>query len=173
MISIYQFNNILDDREFHKRSEILQNDSWKLLNKPDQTDNEHRFWIKDLMQDTFYTTDLFETVKHTVSQHNFDVELHRVYANGQTFGQHGRLHQDYSNAEQWTFLIYFNHQWDIHWGGHTIVKDLDEDKFYSFLPVPNSAIFFRGDLWHVGLEPTSVCPIMRTTVAYKLNIKET
>lgn len=173
MKDIFQYYDILDSREFHEQAEHLLNTDWKLLNKPDNNADSPVFWIKYLNDDKFYTEYLFYLIKNIVAEDGFDVELVRVYANGQRFGQSGKLHQDYENNEQWTFLIYFNHTWDIHWGGHTVIKDLTEDNFYSFFPVPNSALFFRGDLWHVGLEPTSVCPLMRTSVAYKLKTKET
>jgi hypothetical protein len=172
MQDIFQYYDILDTREFHEQADSLLNSEWKLLNKPDKDPNSPVFWIRYLNDDKFYTGHLFNIIKETVAKDGFDIELIRVYANGQRFGQPGKLHQDYSTDEQWTFLIYFNHTWDIHWGGHTVIKDINDDKFYSFYPVPNSALFFRGDLWHVGLEPTSVCPLMRTSVAYKFKMKE-
>ena len=166
---VYQYQEVLDRRDFHEQAEFLQKGEWKFENKSDQSDpNSLTFWMKKLSDDKFFTEHLFDIIKNLIKDIGFDVELLAVYANGQTFGQSGTLHQDCEDDRHWTFLMYFNHNWDIHWGGHTILKDLNEDKFYSFLPVPNSAIFYRGDLWHVGLEPTRTCPILRTSVAYKL-----
>jgi Rps23 Pro-64 3,4-dihydroxylase Tpa1-like proline 4-hydroxylase len=168
-MEILQYQNILSDKEFHEQAEFLQQTEWRFVGKSNRS--SPNFWITELNDNTFFTETLFAKIKELVKADGFDVDLLKVYANGQTYGLSGDFHQDHFNDSHWTFLVYFNHNWSADWAGHTIIKSEEKQEFLSFLPVPNAGLFFRGDLWHVGMEPSRHCTELRTTVAYKLIVR--
>jgi hypothetical protein len=56
------------------------------------------------------------------------------------------------------------------WGGATIITDID--KYTSIIPRPNTAIIFKGNTLHAGMEPTRNCKELRITIAFKLTCLE-
>lgn len=127
-----------------------------------------KFWYQDLSQDTFFTQTLFNKICKDTAQ---SWSLNRVYANGQTHGLSGELHQDVNNAQPGTFytlLYYVNPEWMPQWGGTTVFSDPRTGQIISHYPTPNSAVFFDSTIWHAGLEPTRYCTELRVTIAFKL-----
>lgn len=171
-MELLQYSNILSENEFHEQAEFLQTTEWRFLNQSDPSGQTAKFWIKDLNNNSFYTKYLFSIIEELLQKENINVELLRVYANGQTTGLPGNFHQDAEDEEHYTFLVYFNHSWNADWGGHTIIKSEETQEFLSFLPVPNSGLFFKGNLWHAGLDPNRHCNTLRVSVAYKLKLTE-
>ena len=131
-----------------------------------QTLQEARFWYCDLGQDPLFTETLFQQICRDTNQ---DWNLLKVYANGQTFGLSGAMHQDVMGGETgqyYTFLYYANPVWYPEWGGTTVFSN-GEDLIVRY-PAPNSVVLFDSTIPHVGLEPTRHCADLRVTVAWKL-----
>jgi hypothetical protein len=93
----------------------------------------------------------------------------RIYANGQVYGQDGDFHQDDTGPNTWTFLIYMNivpaNELE-NWGGETQFKMNDGLKIQ--LPVPNTGVLFRSNIFHKGMAPSNISSGLRVTVAWKL-----
>lgn len=126
-----------------------------------------KFWYMDLMDEPLFTETLLKKIRRETG---VDWILERVYANGQTHGQSGSLHQDVEGVESgryYTLLYYTNNEWKPEWGGHTIFTT--DDGVRTRYPTPNSAVLFDSTIPHAGLEPTKHCSELRVTVAFKLS----
>ena len=134
-------------------------------------DQGFKFWHLDLMNDEFFTKTMFEKICQDTDQ---DRDLHRVYADGQTYGLWGDLREDVTNVEPgkyYTLLYYANPKWENNWGGYTVFIDPATGGTFSRYPTPNSMAFFDSTITHAGLEPTRHCTDIRVTVAFKLSKK--
>lgn len=130
--------------------------------------NAIRFWYMDLNDDTFFTRRIFNRI---VEQTQTSWRLITVYANGQTHGLPGDLHQDEVGVEPkkfYTVLYYANPDWQPTWGGSTVFTNSDTGEIMLRHPTPNSMSIFDSTIWHAGLEPTRHCTDLRVTVAFKL-----
>ena len=92
----------------------------------------------------------------------------RQYANGHTFGQGGRAHQDDGRPGTWTMLYYPMLEWRPEWEGETIWVNQAGDVLASVRPVPNRAVFFDSRIPHAGRAPSRICAALRVTIAFKL-----
>jgi len=162
-MSINQYTDIFDQKEV----DII----WKYLSKPDwefwhisNPESKNFFWYMNLEDNSFFTRDLFEKIKQ-VTENNFSIE--RVYANGQTFGLDGEFHIDDPDDNAYTFLYYPMKNWNLSWGGETVILDPD-GIINSIYPMPNSAIIFPSNWLHCGKSPSKNFTDLRVTIAYKL-----
>jgi hypothetical protein len=154
-------------QDFNRVSSFLsENSNWTLSGK--SNDVTPKFWYLDLNSDAFFTEYLFRNIRELCKA---DFKLKRVYANGQTFGQDGAFHQDDTEPNTFTFLMYLN-SIDVgdleRWGGETQFKN--DEGFLSFVPMTNSALLFDSRLWHRGMSPNRHVDGMRITVAWKLSL---
>ncbi len=125
------------------------------------------FWRMDLKDDEFFNKYLLNMIEEKTQQH---YELYDVYANGHTFGTSGSFHVDWHDASGRTFLFYANPFWRIEWGGKTV---FDVDGEYHFtIPKPNSAILFPGIIPHAAEGTSRSFVGLRTTIAWKLILKD-
>jgi 2OG-Fe(II) oxygenase superfamily len=161
---IDNYLNFLDVNDFNKI--LIQNSkNWELGGKSKK--NGKKFWYLDLTSDPFYSDYLKRKIEETVKGR---LELLRVYANGQTFGQDGEFHQDAQEPGHYTFILYTNLVDKIDsWGGETQFKI---DNFLrSYQPVTNSALFFNSTIFHRGLGPSrDAGDAMRVTIAWKFRV---
>lgn len=128
-----------------------------------------KFWYMDLNDDEFFTSTLLDRVRQNTG---VDWQLDTAYANGQTHGLSGELHQDVIGAEPdqyYTFLYYANPEWHPTWGGTTVFTNPEDGATVVKYPTPNSGVLFDSTVWHAGLEPTRHCKTLRVTVALKLH----
>lgn len=144
----------------------VKNDRWYFggySNDPATT----RFWYMDLSSDPVFSQDL---LAHITDLTGTQWRLDRVYANGQTHGLSGGMHQDTggSDGSWFTFLYYVGPVWQPDWGGATVFHDRDTGALQMYYPNPNSGILFDAAIWHQGQEPTRQCKELRVSVAWKL-----
>jgi len=96
-----------------------------------------------------------------------DFVLKRVYANGQDIGEDGEFHQDDTDPDAWTFLLYMN---TIEDGGETEFQVGDDKTILRQKAILNTGILFKADILHRGLGPKSGTET-RITVAWKLMVR--
>jgi Rps23 Pro-64 3,4-dihydroxylase Tpa1-like proline 4-hydroxylase len=122
----------------------------------------------ELMDDPFFSKEFLAQIEQLT---NKKYEVNRIYANGQTYGQPGNIHQDvytdYAPELYKTFLYYVNPEWNINWGGSTQIIQ-PTGQVDTIIPVKNSAIIFNSTLNHFANETSRYCTEMRVTVAFKL-----
>jgi Rps23 Pro-64 3,4-dihydroxylase Tpa1-like proline 4-hydroxylase len=162
------FDNVLCEQNYNYCFEkTLNGNQWQLIGFS-KNPSDYKFWYMDLENDSFFTNDFLKIIEQ-LSDKKF--ELQRVYANGQTYGQPGNIHQDiyteYAPELYHTFVYYVNPRWDLSWGGSTqIIHPTGEVD--TIMPQKNTAILFPSVFNHVGLEPSRYCPDLRVTIAFKL-----
>jgi hypothetical protein len=162
---IVLFDNFLHVADFAEVTRKVDCGSWKYSNTSN-FNSAKKFFMMELDEDKFFS----EYIKGAIeARSGKKFKLLRVYANGQVYGQDGDFHQDDPGPNTWTFLIYMNivpaNELE-NWGGETQFKMNDGLKIQ--LPLPNTGVLFRSNIFHRGMAPTSPSSGLRVTVAWKL-----
>jgi hypothetical protein len=97
----------------------------------------------------------------------------RQYANGHTYGLGGQPHADDHRPGSYTLLYYPIQEWNDGWDGETVFFDEHGEIVRAVRPRPNRAIVFDSRIPHAGRAPSRICPALRVTVAYKLEVVAT
>ena len=172
-MQIQYYGDVLDLEQWqYVVNTTLHGSSWKFSGASNDSNNDElNFWFMDLSSNKFFTETMFEKVK---SLSGLNVSMDRVYANGQTHGLSGSLHQDVvnGNGKYFTFLYYVGPFWNPTWGGSTVFHNPENDTIYTQYPTPNGGLLFDSEIWHAGIEPTRHCKELRVTIAYKLRLEE-
>jgi hypothetical protein len=128
------------------------------------------FWNLKLNQDTFFTEELFTTVKETVeTKFNELVELYDVYANGHTAGAQGDMHRDGPDNFR-TFLVYCNREWAVEHCGGTVFFDDYKNEYITHQFIPFDCIYFHANIEHFSQTVSHSFRGLRTSVAFKLKL---
>ena len=165
-IPIYHFKNCMQVNDFERIKDIISKTQWTYTGRS-HPGQPYKFWEMVLDNNPFFTHYLKEYIEH-ITGRKFR-GLKRVYANGQAHGQDGYFHQDDTEPNTWTFLLYTNtiDQNEIEtWGGETQFKT--PLGILSQFPYTNHGILFRSDIVHKGLSPSRHINELRITVAWKL-----
>lgn len=178
------YKRAFTDDDFAEAQKYLYRNKWGLQVSRTNHQSHKQFWMMDLSDEPFFTEKLFTNVTSIIGS-NFEIQ--RVYANGQTYGQSGVPHEDSSDPNAYTFLVYMNREWDILWAGDTIFLNsffdvqTNKQRFFDgdyinktmkISPQPNNAIFFPGRIIHFAESPSRDFYGVRTTLAYKLIKKQ-
>jgi len=163
-------DNIIAWRDFFSQEEknIILDESesahWKLNGFSLDTPLTRLFWFKELIN----CEKIKELFKFKVQNYlNKSIEVNRLYANGQSYGQCGQFHQDIPGCD-YSLVYYFHENWQPEYGGHLMIKN--GSNIESYWPESNSAILFDSNLWHCPLEPTIYCRTQRLSIAFKFRI---
>lgn len=126
------------------------------------------FWYMGLDDEKFFNEYLFNKIQKIVGE---ELILHRCYANGNTFGLPGEIHQDGTEDNHVTFLYYANSIWSHEYGGKTtfIFENDLENKYV--LPAKNRGVYFPALIPHYAEEITRLYAGLRTVVAWKMEKK--
>jgi hypothetical protein len=162
---IEKYENILNKDEYDKLKYILSNKVKWIFGASSSLNSYSKslFWYADLNEFEFITKEFFGKIQQIIGT---EYSLDRVYANGQTLGQDGMWHQDNNNELEHTFLYYFTKNNDVSIIGETYFKINNE--LICNIPIPNSAVFFNGNIWHRGMAPRKEMIDMRITIAFKV-----
>ena len=137
---------------------------WEIQNsneKQDVFDFNTTFLGKNLMDNEYYTSYLFNKIK---KRFNEDYKLVNVYLNGYEALRHGSFHID-SVADR-TVILYIT-PWKPAWGGFTQFM-ISERDHTIVPPILGRLVNFRSDILHKAYAYcNSNCP-MRITAAFKL-----
>jgi hypothetical protein len=129
-----------------------------------------RFWKMDLDGDAVFNA-LWEHVRpRCEALAGASLRVIRQYANGHTYGLGGNPHFDDTRPDTFTLLYYPNPEWKDGWDGETVFYDASGEIAFSVRPRPNRAVFFDSRIPHAGRAPSRLCPALRVTVAYKLEV---
>ena len=156
------FEPVLADK-IHK--DLAFSSRWSFTGTTDNKSSSDilKFWYNDLNKVSLYTKYFFSKIQNITCK---SFLLKTVYANGQTYGLNSHWHVDSNEENDYTFLYYVNHYWNPLWGGNTLFTY--QDKIHTSEFIPNSAILFKSNIPHIGMEPTRSCRELRITVAFKL-----
>jgi SM-20-related protein len=94
---------------------------------------------------------------------------YRCYCNHSSFGDMLFTHTDCQpGSREYTALWYIAPEWDVEWGGETVLFNKDQDAEVAVSPRPGRLLIFDGNILHAGRAPSRVCYAPRYTLAYKL-----
>ena len=121
------------------------------------------FLQKDLMDNEYYTSYLFNKIKKTFDQ---DYKLVKVYLNGYEALRNGSFHTD-GDADR-TVILYIT-PWEPAWGGFTHFMKSQKD--HAIIPpILGRLVNFKSNLIHKAYSFCNQnCP-MRITAAFKLKL---
>lgn len=95
--------------------------------------------------------------------------IRRVYCNHVAYGDMLYTHTDVPDGKQGlTALWYIAPEWDVEWGGETMLYNKDRDAVACVTPRPGRLAIFDGTILHAGRPPNRVCYAPRYTLAFKL-----
>jgi hypothetical protein len=179
---IETFDNFLNDDEIRECTQAVSRPQWEFGAASDPSSPiSTPFWIMKLTDEPFFNTKLLSKIE-SVTGKKFTV--HRIYANGQTFGQDGTYHQDHDIDYGYTFCIYMNKQVTPetidNTGGELIFKipnekndSANDNKKNQFSRVVvetyyNRGILFPARVFHKGLAFNRYNKGLRVCIAWKL-----
>jgi SM-20-related protein len=94
---------------------------------------------------------------------------YRAYCNMSIYGDMLFTHTDSQPGQQeLTALWYLAPQWDVEWGGETLLFNTEGDAEFAVSPRPGRLLLFDGRIRHAGRPPNRICVIPRLTFALKL-----
>ena len=167
---IQEYTSCLSTDDFAKAIELTRHSTGWRFSQSSNKDDGFTFWYLDLTTTPFFTEDVANRIREITG---LDFMIDRVYANGQTYGLCGSVHRDRQPCEQGeyrTFLLYTHPEWDMSWGGMTVIYDEDTKEETIIIPKPNHAVLFDSKMPHIGYEPTRHCKELRVSVAFKLSL---
>jgi hypothetical protein len=94
---------------------------------------------------------------------------YRCYCNHAAYGDMLFTHTDSQpGAVEFTALWFIAPEWDVEWGGETLLFNKERDAEVAVSPRPGRLLIFDGSILHAGRPPSRVCYAPRYTLAYKL-----
>lgn len=176
--SVQIWDNLLDDRFLLDLDEESNLYNWNLNNGsnknsfPYNKKGDHVFWgchfTEKLPKNIKMLYDFI--MKYVVEE---PYKLNFTMVNGQSLGQHGKVHQDavYNSGER-TLMVFINLKWQKEWGGEFQLldgKDNENSKIIKNIEyIPGRIIIFDGNIPHRGLAPT-VPYVVRKSLVFRLS----
>lgn len=160
-----KYRSFLDHKDLEVIDKTVHTHRWSLGHTSNNT-TEPQFWKLELNieDDSYFYTTLFNKIKEITKD---NLKIKSVYFNGHNACSQGKLHQDSTNPNDRTFLIYANLEWHPEWGGGTGFI-LDNNTVEYIYPYPGSAVYFNSTMIHSALPISKEYKGTRLTLAYKL-----
>ena len=153
------FDNSIREKIFNL---IVRRPKWKF----GAGDFDNMFWSMDkLEQEEYFSEYLYGLICSKLNK-TFKNVL-RIYANGQTAGQHGSLHTDDGDV---TILYFPNPHWNQEQQGHLFFSEDGESITQVVEYKPNRLVMFPASLSHYPDAPHRLYPGLRISLAYKLEV---
>ena len=144
--------------------------NWRHSNVSEENDGQ-KFWYANGDDHAFIRDSIREAIIPILSRElaTENINFERFYCNGQSFGEDGSPHSDYSEDHMYGLLYFPMMEWKREWGGEFLIYDENEDIMFSWWPRANSAILFNSNLPHVGKAPVKSCLHIRYSLAIAIN----
>lgn len=168
MDSIQIFDNFLQPHMHEQCLKELEKPKWKFLS------GSYQIWhMGSLNQVPFFNITMRKKVLEIMPAGTNWVD-YDIYANGQTRGQDGSLHQDQQHlSNALSFLYYATPGWIPDYEGDISFYDSDPcNRSYELIKTvqykPNRGVLFPGNIHHKASAPSLVYNGLRTSVVYKM-----
>ena len=166
MDDIVVIDNFLTKEELEQvqNKNCYKDSYWEIQNsseKQDVFDFNTPFLTKNLMDNEYYTSYLFNKIKKFF---DVDYKLVNVYLNGYESLRHGSFHTDL-DADR-TVILYIT-PWKPAWGGFTQFM-ISERDHTIVPPILGRLVNFRSDVLHKAYAYCNQSCPMRITAAFKL-----
>lgn len=160
--------NVLSERKFISLSDELTS-GWALTNFSDNINYStyKNFWGILEKEEDLLLIDCGIDIKLKIQKFlKKNIRLIRCHINGQTFGQSGKFHIDYSTNNTWTFILFCCKYWDTNWGGEFVCYNPLEKK-YMYVPyIPNTGCLIPSNWQHYGSSPNDQTDALRVSVGF-------
>ena len=164
-------NEVLTDTLFNSLQDELV--YWKLTNQS-HLDTDPIFWRQDK---EYKNQNILFKEAQTIIKYKLmkiigkNLKSLRVHTNCATSGQRGSVfHTDDFNSGKLTFVLFANPEWNIQWGGESVVFNPYIDK-YCYTPfIPNCGVCFPSEWEHYGASPLHHTEEARITIAFLYEI---
>jgi len=163
------FEDVLSEEDYASVvDKTLHGDEWRFTGFSNLS-HQFTMWFMDLQNEKFFCETFLRKIEE-LAEKSFIID--RVYANGQTHGIPGDFHRDtdldtYQPELYYTFVYYVNPEWDVRWGGQTVIV-AEDGRLDTIYPKRNCGVLFNSTLLHFGDEPSRHCKDLRVTIAFKL-----
>lgn len=100
------------------------------------------------------------------------LRLYDVEIAANSYGTEGHPHVDCPRPD-WrpahiTAVIYCNPEWDLAWGGETLIFDEAGEVTHAVRPRPGRVTLIMGDPLHVARGVARLCPVPRRVLVFKM-----
>ena len=170
MENIKIIDNFLNNSDLQLLHSIISSKKWDF--GQESTSDGTPFWIMNLDDDIFFSTYIKEKIEDTFEK---KMNLKRVYANGQTYGQDGSYHIDDYQENAITFCLYVHNIDNIDnidniedIGGNLYIKVPNEKMIFAIEPMINRGVLFPSTYIHKGCAFNRYIKNMRVCIAWKL-----
>ena len=163
---IITYEDLFSESERETIRAYLNRPMWNWGHKSSHDSKSAPFWNMLLNKDKYFTDYLFNKIQAITGD---DLILERCYANGNTFGLPGDIHQDSSSEKGVTFMYYANYDWDERFGGKTAFIFENETKY--ILPNKGKCVYFPGLIPHYAEEVARLFAGIRITIVWKMEKK--
>jgi len=162
------FDNFITKEEHSNILMLMESFPWmfgkrtiKKFGEP-KSSSEYMYWTKKILHAYFYIN-ILRKIENKARKR---FKVHRVYINGQTFGQDGKFHKDDDRDNMYTAVIYLS-MYDINFGGST--QFLIDLNLTSVEPVIGRLVLFKSYVQHRALAPLreGSCQL-RQVLVYKM-----
>lgn len=109
---------------------------------------------------------IWDTLNYTFKEEGINLIPERAILNLYNHGDSSWLHKDCESDKAWTVIIYLNDQWDINWGGDTVIVE-DNEILKSFAPTPGKFIIFKSNMLHGGRPVSREAPFPKLSLVYQ------
>ena len=170
----YTIKSALDTDTFLRlwdRSLDPSNNAWTLSNRSYSNKGALSWTRADFRFEEGIISDVSTKIKLRIENDlNVNLVYERINVNGQTSGQMADIHNDYSDDNHITAILFCCPQWNIQWGGSFTVYDLECDQYMIFPYIPNNLVVIPSQLDHYGESPNHFTQEMRVTIALMYEI---
>lgn len=97
--------------------------------------------------------EIFVCLNESIKDIGLNLKPERLVVNYYNHGDSSWLHEDCTEKNYWTVLLFANPYWNINWGGDFILVEKD-DIVKAFWPKPGLFIVFKSHYLH-GARPVS------------------
>ena len=161
MKDIYHIADIVDTKRYYQQ--ILDHTPWVFEGSsghPEETFKHWCFYPCDKDGHIFdVTSSIWEEIVDIIyADTGLSLEPHRRIINAYNHGDTSYGHID---GHTWTVIAYMNPEWDMNWGGYTVLFDDNQEEIYKCVyPRPGSVLVFPGRIMHrpTAVERNAPCP---------------
>jgi hypothetical protein len=166
---IILYDNVFSEIDCNSIRNYLKKPNWQWGHTSkditEETKNTPLFWCMNLISERFFSEYLFNKIKEITGN---DLKLLRCYANGNSFGLPGDIHQDSNIELATTFMFYANQIWEPRFGGKTAFLFEDETENKYIMPKNNRGVYFPSLIPHYAEEVTRLYSGLRQVVVWKM-----
>ncbi|AXW61906.1 hypothetical protein CJO94_08015 [Ralstonia solanacearum] len=142
--------------------------TYPLVERDDMLEADREPELRALDETLHPIVDLWDRMKELLGASPM---LYECMLTANPYGLEGRPHYDCPDPARRpnhvTVLVYCNREWDLAWGGETVVCDHENEIVRAVLPKPGRISILRGDPYHVARGVSRFCLVDRRVLTYK------